>query len=91
MSRPPDDDGIIDAKYPGEVRVLVAGRSYPPTVATSQVAVWWGCSSELLQREVRGGELPVEPLHLGRRLRWPTAAVAMAAGLPVEVVVDGAR
>lgn len=66
--------------------VLVAGRPYPPTVATDVVAGWWSCSPELLQRQAAAGELPVTPLRLGRRLRWPTAAVAGAAGLPVEVV-----
>lgn len=75
-------------QQPTEIRVLVAGQPYPPTVATSQVAEWWSCSPELLQREVGGGDLPVEPLKLGRRYRWPTVAVAAAAGLPVEVVTE---
>lgn len=70
------------------VVICVAGVDYPPTLSTPEVAEFWSCSSELLQRQVGTGLLPVEPLRLGNRLRWPTLAVAQAVGLPTEVLTS---
>lgn len=67
-------------------RAVVAGRAYPPTLSTDEAAALLGCHRALLQAERGKGTLPVEPLQLGSRLRWPTLAVAQAVGLPAEVV-----
>jgi hypothetical protein len=64
------------------VKVIVAGVEYPATLSTAEVAALWSCSPDLLQREVGRGRLPVEPLRLGKRYRWPTLLVARAIGLP---------
>lgn len=71
------------------VTMIVAGRPYPPTLSTAQTAELWGCSPERLYAEMGRGTLPIEPLALGRRYRWPTIHVADALGLPVEVVHNG--
>jgi hypothetical protein len=69
----------------GPVTMIVAGRPFPPTLSTAQTAELWGCSPERLYAELGRGTLPVEPLALGRRYRWPTLRVAEALGLPVEI------
>lgn len=66
--------------------IVVAGQEYPPTLSTAQTAELWGCSAERLYAELGRGTLPVEPLSLGRRYRWPTIRVADALGLPVDIV-----
>ena len=73
----------------GPVTMIVAGHRYPPTLSTAQVAELWGCSPERLYAEMGRGTLPIEPLALGRRYRWPTIHVADALGLPVEIVHNG--
>lgn len=67
--------------------VIVAGVTYPATLSTIEAAAWLGCSPEGLQAERGTGRLPVEPLALGRRLRWPTVLVAKAIGLETEIVL----
>jgi hypothetical protein len=68
------------------VTMIVAGRAFPPTLSTAETAELWGCSAERLYAELGRGTLPVEPLALGRRYRWPTIRVAEVLGLTVEVV-----
>jgi hypothetical protein len=70
--------------------VVVAGVTYPATLSTGEAAAWLGCSPERLQAERGTGRLPVEPLALGRRLRWPTVLVARAIGLETEIVLPNA-
>lgn len=65
----------------------VAGRRYGATMSTHEAAELFCCSAERLQQERGRGTLPVEPLRLGRRLRWPTVLVARALGLPVRPTV----
>jgi hypothetical protein len=67
--------------------VIVAGVTYPATLSTIEAAAWLGCSPERLQAERGSGRLPVEPLSLGRRLRWPTVLIARAVGLETEIVL----
>ena len=67
--------------------VIVAGVTYPATLSTIEAAAWLGCSPERLQAERGTGRLPVEPLALGRRLRWPTVLIAKAIGLETEIVL----
>ena len=66
---------------------MVAGVTYPATFSTVEAAAWLGCSPERLQAERGTGRLPVEPLALGRRLRWPTVLIAKAIGLETEIVL----
>jgi hypothetical protein len=70
--------------------VMVAGVTYPATLSTIEAAAWLGCSPERLQAERGTGRLPVEPLTLGRRLRWPTVLIARAIGLEAEILLDEA-
>jgi len=58
----------------------IAGRKYRATMSTREAAELLGCSPERLQQERGKGTLPVEPLQLGRRLRWPTLLIAEALG-----------
>lgn len=53
----------------------------PPTLDGHQAAELLGCSYWHLLELVKRGEAPVEPLRLGRSLRWPTAAVLRALGI----------
>lgn len=62
----------------------IAGRKYRATMSTGEAAELLGCSPERLQQERGKGTLPVEPLQLGRRLRWPTLLIAEALGLALE-------
>ena len=55
-------------------------------LSTAQTAQLWGYSPERLYAELGRGTLPVEPLALGKRYRWPTLRVAEALSLPVEIV-----
>jgi hypothetical protein len=80
----PTDRGGARMRAP-RVTVIVAGTAYPPTLSTAQTAELWGCSAERLYAKVGTGTLPVEPLVLGRRYRWPTVPVAEAVGLPTEL------
>ena len=66
----------------------IAGRRYRATMSTSDAAALFGCTPERLQNERGRGTLPVEPLHLGRRLRWPTVLVAQALGLQAVQVAE---
>lgn len=53
----------------------------PPTLNTAEAAEVYGCSVDHLWALVRSGNAPVEPLHLGRKLVWPTAVVLRSLGL----------
>ena len=50
-------------------------RNLPPTLDGRQTAELLGCSYWSLLQQVKAGTCPVEPLRLGRCLRWPTSAV----------------
>lgn len=43
-----------------------------PTLTTAEAAELLGVSADLLWKLARNGGAPVEPLRLGRALRWPT-------------------
>lgn len=53
----------------------------PPTLTTEQAAEMLGVSRDHLWALQRAGEAPIEPLRLGRALRWPTARLAALLGL----------
>ncbi len=63
---------------------IVFGRRYDATMSTAEAAELLGCSVERLQQQRGTGTLPVEPLQLGRRLRWPTLLVAQALGVELD-------
>lgn len=66
----------------------IAGRRYRATMSTGEAAALLGCTPERLQNERGRGTLPIEPLQLGRRLRWPTAKVAEVLGLQAVQVEE---
>jgi hypothetical protein len=59
------------------------GTSRTTTINTDRFAYLIGCSPQLIYRQLEShpDELPVTPIALGRRYRWPTAKVAQALGL----------
>jgi excisionase family DNA binding protein len=61
--------------------LTVRGEVLPPTLTTDQAAELLGTTAETLYRLVQAGQAPVEPLRLGRVLRWPTALVLEVLGL----------
>ena len=73
----------LDVRPPS---VRLAGQTYPLTLSTEEAARFLDCSRQRLHAERGTGRLPVEPLQLGRRLRWPTLEIARAVGLPAELV-----
>lgn len=74
---------VVDPRPP---TVRLAGQTYPLTLSSAQAARFLGTTAEQLQAQRGTGRLPVEPLRLGRRLRWPTLEVARAVGLDAELV-----
>ena len=52
-----------------------------PTLSGHEAAELLGVHYETLLAAVHAGTCPVQPLRLGRRLRWPTAPVLKAVGL----------
>ena len=70
----------------GPALVEVTGRHWPLTLSTAEAAAFLGCSAQRLQTERGTGRLPVEPLTLGHRLRWPTLKIAGAVGLDARLV-----
>jgi predicted site-specific integrase-resolvase len=53
----------------------------PPTLDASQTAELLGVSYWTLLRAVKAGTSPVEPLRVGRSLRFATARVLAALGI----------
>lgn len=52
----------------------------PATLDTPAAARLLGVSTDLLYRLVREGGCPVEPLRLGRAIRWPTLRLVEVVG-----------
>lgn len=59
----------------------------PPTLDGHQVAEMLGCSYWSLLEQVKAGKAPVEPIHLGRNLRWPTVAVLRVVGIDASSIM----
>jgi len=57
--------------------------SLPPTLSTRQAAEVLGVSVDHLYdvRRESPADLPVQPIELGRALRWPTAPLLRALGV----------
>lgn len=68
------------------IHLLVGGKEMPATLSTVEAAALLGVDRQTLIHRRGTGKLPVEPLTLGAKLRWPTMAIAQALGLPVEIV-----
>lgn len=64
--------------------IEIYGKRYGLTMSTHEAAELLACTPEVLQRDRGKGTLPVEPLQLGRRLRWPTMKIATALGVELE-------
>ena len=58
----------------------------PTTLDTPQVAELFGVSAWSVYQGVKAGTFPVAPIHVGRRLVFPTIAVLRAIGM--DVVLD---
>jgi predicted DNA-binding transcriptional regulator AlpA len=56
----------------------------PVSLDTEQAAALYGVSRDHLWKLAREGRAPVEPLRLGRALRWPRALVLASLGLDGE-------
>lgn len=63
-------------------------RDLPPTIDADVMAELLGCSRWTVYDLARRGELPVAPLKMGRRLRWPTLKVLDALGLAHDNAVN---
>lgn len=57
----------------------------PPTLDTHQAAELLGVGVDHLWRLARQRSAPVEPLRLGRALRWPTKPLLERLGLDAGV------
>jgi predicted DNA-binding transcriptional regulator AlpA len=60
------------------------------TINTRRLARLTGASERLIYRQLHADpeRLPIQPIRLGARLRWPVAAVVRLTGLPVEAILD---
>lgn len=56
----------------------------PPALRTEQAAELLDCSPDTLWKLAREGTAPIEPLRLGRALRWPTAPLLALLGISTE-------
>lgn len=63
--------------------------SLPTVLDGRTTADLLGVSYWHLLELVKRGEAPVEPLHLGRRLMWPTARILDLLGLPQRGPEEG--
>lgn len=59
----------------------LAELAHLPTLDGHQTAELLGCSYWSLLEQVKRGDCPVVPLRLGRKYRWPTAAVLRLLGI----------
>jgi hypothetical protein len=56
-------------------------QELPAALTTEQAADLYGVSPDHLWKLAREGRAPVEPLRLGRALRWPRATVFRSLGM----------
>jgi predicted DNA-binding transcriptional regulator AlpA len=60
----------------------------PATLTTEQAAAVYGVGVDHLWKLAREGDAPIEPLHLGRKIVWPTAKVLASLGLDLPTQGD---
>jgi len=58
------------------------------TLSTADAAELLGVCGKTLERSARNGTAPVEPIRVGRCLRWPTAPIVKLLGLAEETAED---
>lgn len=56
-----------------------------PTLSTDEAAELLGTTADTLRDLLHRGEVPLQPIRLGRVLRWPTAELLRVLGLDVEM------
>jgi len=56
-------------------------RQLPPTLDAAQVAELLGVSVWSIYESVKRGTSPARPIHIGRRLVFPTVTVLRAIGI----------
>lgn len=56
----------------------------PPVLTSEQVAEILGVGVDHVWAMAREGTAPIEPLRLGRSLRWPTAPLLQLLGIQPE-------
>jgi excisionase family DNA binding protein len=54
------------------------------TFTTAEAAKFLGVSTDALYESVRNGEAPVEPLRIGRAMRWPVKRLMDLVGSDVD-------
>lgn len=59
---------------------MTARSEIPAVMTTAEAAELLRVRPDLLWKLAREGRAPVEPLRLGRSLRWPTARLLAALG-----------
>ncbi len=59
-------------------------RDLPAVLTTEQAADLLGVGKDHLWALARAGSAPVQPLRLGRALRWPTAPLLALLGLDAK-------
>lgn len=85
MDRCPDGQQVT-ATAPPLVHLEGYPDLYEPTLNTTEAATFLATSRSQLLQLTGQGILPVEPLKLGRRHRWPTCKIADALGIPWTLV-----
>ncbi|WP_298800155.1 DNA-binding protein [Pseudonocardia sp. 73-21] len=60
----------------------------PATLDVGQVANLYGMSTWALYEAVKTGKVPVQPLRVGKKLRWPTALVLRSLGIDPATAPD---
>jgi predicted DNA-binding transcriptional regulator AlpA len=71
---------------------MAIARERAETIDTDTYADLLGVSRWTLYAAAKDGTAPIEPIHVGRAIRWPKAAVLASLGLdelPSEVKAAG--
>jgi hypothetical protein len=58
----------------------------PPTLDAHKVGECWGISGWSVYEGAKRGDLPVEPITVGRSLRWPTISVLLSIGFDPQMI-----
>jgi len=60
----------------------------PPTLSTEEAAGLLGVTPYVLYKQVKAGTAPIEPIRLGRLLKWPTKNLLDLLGLSPDVDLE---
>jgi hypothetical protein len=72
--------------HPPQVRI--GDQTYRPLLSTDVAASWCGTAPHRLRERIGDPAWPVQPVRVGRLLRWPTLLLARHLGLDAEIVTD---